>query len=122
MPFITEELYQRLPYKPEESICIAKYPESDSFNRFESTECEQQVQSLMHVIHAIRSIKSNLDYKNTKPAAKIYFKTEETRVAFPCDYLECVQALAKCQRVEITNEYESDENAQMIEGVVDANT
>lgn len=85
MPFITEELQQRLPHKDCESIVIATFPEVDSYKHFESAQSEIDINSIMNVIKTIRSIKSNLDYKNSKPDAYIQFNDDEIKSKFPCN-------------------------------------
>mmetsp|Transcript_16979 Transcript_16979/g.13979 ORF Transcript_16979/g.13979 Transcript_16979/m.13979 type:complete len:205 (-) Transcript_16979:423-1037(-) len=118
MPFISEELYQRLPFKPSESICIAEFPNEDLLAEFESVLVDKQINSLMAVVKSVRSVKSSLDYKNSKPDAFIYFLDENAKLNFPSDYLILIKTLAKCEKVEIT----TDEHPSMLKSVVDTST
>lgn len=68
--------------------------------------------ALNNVIKAIRSIKSNLDFKNTRPDAKILSNE------FPQGYEKEIEHLAKLNSVEITTE----DHPKMIKGRVDNNT
>lgn len=61
MPFITEELFQRLPRKScwePPSICVTSYPESRDFPWRDLTR-EAEFEFVQKIIHAIRSAKSN---------------------------------------------------------------
>ncbi len=59
MPFITEELWQRLPLtRPTETICLAPYPEADA--RLIDRDAEQQMGILIELIKKIRNIRAEL--------------------------------------------------------------
>lgn len=69
MPFLTEELYQRLPrhvpLTDDETICLAAYPEPDS--QLENPNVEQEMDQLMRIVRVCRSLKA--DYlKSNQPA------------------------------------------------------
>ena len=72
MPFLTEELYQRLPH-PEsnrsESICIAEYP-TETF--WVNNEIEGNVNKLLEVSHSILSVLSQFKIDRSKPRVCIY--------------------------------------------------
>lgn len=71
MPFITEELYQRIPHKKFESICISEFPDANLLSEFEDDDSIKKINYLINAVKTIRSIKMNLDYKNSKPKSKI---------------------------------------------------
>ena len=50
MPFVTEEIYQSIPHL-EESICIAKWPEVNTY--FENTKINGQFQSHYHYLNEL---------------------------------------------------------------------
>eukprot|EP01012_Entosiphon_sulcatum_P020453 TRINITY_DN253_c1_g1_i3.p1 TRINITY_DN253_c1_g1~~TRINITY_DN253_c1_g1_i3.p1 ORF type:complete len:1003 (+),score=254.75 TRINITY_DN253_c1_g1_i3:934-3942(+) len=69
MPFVTEELWNRLPggrrnggtaenRHPTESIMVAEYPQGPLGYR--SEQVEQEMKQVQHVVHAARSLKSSL--------------------------------------------------------------
>ncbi|MFH4974910.1 hypothetical protein AB6A40_001619 [Gnathostoma spinigerum] len=62
MPFITEELWQRLPRtkKDAESICIASYPMPNEYP-FHNKILETRVQDLMTIVKTVRSLRSDYD-------------------------------------------------------------
>jgi valyl-tRNA synthetase len=79
MPFITEELWQRLPMSREqESICIAAYPESD--RRLDDPAAEAEMKPLIEVIEGIRAIRgeSNIAF-SVKLKAEVQSKSSDVR-------------------------------------------
>jgi len=79
MPFLTEELYQRLPHKKEscpESIAVASYP---SKTHWCNEHLEKEVEQMMEIVKTIRSMKE--EYLNTKAKAPVYIRAhqEETQ-------------------------------------------
>lgn len=77
MPFITEELYQRLP-RPKAvqeqipSICIAPYPAIDDYPWHNET-IEKDVEFIQKVAKAIRSARSDYNLPNkTKTEGKLF--------------------------------------------------
>lgn len=75
MPFITEELYQRLPRSPKsieniQSICVAPYPEADELG-WRQEVIEEDVEFIQRVVKAIRSARSDYNLPNkTKTEGK----------------------------------------------------
>lgn len=76
MPFITEELYQRLPRNKEiikeiPSICIAPYPETKDY-RWKNEVIESEVEFIQKVAKHIRSVRSDYNLPNkTKTEGKV---------------------------------------------------
>jgi len=65
MPFITEEIWQKLP-KDGDSIMVAPFPEFDP--KHEDAEAEAHLQWIMEIINATRNIRGEM---NLKPSLKI---------------------------------------------------
>uniref|UniRef100_A0A6P7G8H9 valine--tRNA ligase n=1 Tax=Diabrotica virgifera virgifera TaxID=50390 RepID=A0A6P7G8H9_DIAVI len=69
MPFITEELYQRLP-RPKEvaqivpSICVASYPSEKEYYRWKNEDIEDEVDFVQRVVKSIRSIRGDYNLQN----------------------------------------------------------
>ncbi|XP_023954262.2 valine--tRNA ligase isoform X2 [Bicyclus anynana] len=65
MPFITEELYQRLPRQDAScpSICVADYP-TESDTPWRSEELEANVETALKIVHLIRSTRSEYNLTN----------------------------------------------------------
>jgi valyl-tRNA synthetase len=67
MPFITEEIWQKLPMaRPTESICIAAYPEPDADRVDAAAEAE-----MAPVIAAIEGLRTLRGESNLPPSAKV---------------------------------------------------
>lgn len=78
MPFISEELYQRLPRrKPDSdppSICVTGYPLPKDFDLFSNADLEMSVKLSQEAINKIRSLRS--DYQLTiKTKTDVYVKS-----------------------------------------------
>lgn len=68
MPYITEELYQRLPRPVSEqtstpSICVAPYPQSEDYP-WRNEIVENEVEFIQKVARAIRSARSDYNLPN----------------------------------------------------------
>ncbi len=67
MPFITEEIWQKLPMKRSvESICLAAYPEED--RRLDDAAAEAEMGPIIEAIEGIRTIRGE---SNLSPAKKL---------------------------------------------------
>lgn len=100
MPFVTEELFQRLPGVCHDSICIAPYPVEDSKLNFpEAVEC---MDSTMAIVKAVRLVKSEY---TLEPSAtpEVFIIGSDEKEAVP-SYIE---ALAPCGKVSITSDQNS---------------
>ncbi|XP_046965705.1 valine--tRNA ligase [Vanessa cardui] len=65
MPFVTEELYQRLPRADKScpSICVAEYP-TESDTPWRSEQLEANVDTALKIVHLIRSTRSEYNLTN----------------------------------------------------------
>ncbi len=72
MPFVTEEIYQMLPVKDEESIMISAYPKYSKKYIFESEEVA--VDDSVEFIKSFRNIKAE---NNMTKEFKVMFDTED---------------------------------------------
>uniref|UniRef100_A0A8C2KMU6 Valine--tRNA ligase n=1 Tax=Cyprinus carpio TaxID=7962 RepID=A0A8C2KMU6_CYPCA len=75
MPFVTEELFQRLPRRRAQdsppSICVTPYPETSEFC-WHSEDVDRQMEFVMSVVKTIRSLRA--DYNLTKTRADCYLQ------------------------------------------------
>uniref|UniRef100_A0A672HPA1 Valine--tRNA ligase n=1 Tax=Salarias fasciatus TaxID=181472 RepID=A0A672HPA1_SALFA len=81
MPFVTEELYQRLPRRQQSdppSICVTSYPETAEFC-WSSEEADRDMDFIMTVVKTIRSLRA--DYNLTKTRADCYLQCVDTATA-----------------------------------------
>jgi valyl-tRNA synthetase len=104
MPFVTEELWQRLrPHlagPPSEALIVAPYPQPDP--AWQDAEVERQVEAVIEVVRAIRNIRSE---KRVEPGRYIeaYIVVNEGRPALEAasSYIE---ALARVRPLHIVSE------------------
>merc|ERR1739848_53144 len=76
MPFITEELFQRLPKRSSdkaESITVARYP--NGLGAWSQPDLEAKVSGMMDVVRTIRSMKE--EYVNTKAKPPIFLRASD---------------------------------------------
>ncbi|KAG5856231.1 hypothetical protein ANANG_G00005850 [Anguilla anguilla] len=82
MPFVCEELFQRLPRRRPErdlpSVSVASYPESAEFC-WHSEEVDRQMEFVMNVVKTIRSLRA--DYNLTKTRADCYLQCIDSDTA-----------------------------------------
>nr|DBA20552.1 TPA: hypothetical protein GDO54_017317 [Pyxicephalus adspersus] len=77
MPFLTEELYQRLPRRSSEqfpSITVAPYPETAEFH-WHNEETERKMDLALLIVKSIRSLRA--DYNLTKTKADCFVRCED---------------------------------------------
>jgi valyl-tRNA synthetase len=77
IPFITEEIWQRLPQKESESVMIAPYPQAHP--EWLDAEAEHTMNELQALITAIRTIRSEMNVPPQK-RAKVFIKAENPYV------------------------------------------
>jgi len=81
MPFISEELFQRLPQcdvnRPP-SICVTPYPETDKFPWYNSC-LEQDVEFALSVVKAVRSVRAQ--YSLVKQRPNLYIRCFEASLS-----------------------------------------
>ncbi|TRY74507.1 hypothetical protein TCAL_09188 [Tigriopus californicus] len=82
MPFISEELFQRLPRKSNddpESITVMKYPETSEMN-FHNAQVESQVEFVQKIVGVIRSTRSDYNLPN-KIKTSVFLKIFDSSLA-----------------------------------------
>lgn len=76
MPFLTEELYQRLPRRDPTSdppsISVTPYPTVEEFAWTRDEALEEEVLFLERILHAVRGLRS--EYNLAKTQVKLYLR------------------------------------------------
>lgn len=69
-PFLTEELFQRLPAKNSsaKSICISEFPKDEEY---EDSEVEKYAQDIFDLTHGVQSVLQQFQILNSKPRVNI---------------------------------------------------
>jgi len=108
MPFLTEELYQRLPKLPnerrKESIVIEGYPQAMEWNAFKNEDLPKMMNIILEVISGIRALKQHYDMsaKDT-PNVVIFCESELYTNEHLAQFEIAVQTLSKCGDVNFSD-------------------
>lgn len=106
MPFITEELFQRLPRKNIEipSICVAPFPSIEDFN-FKDETLEKDFENIVQkVIKQIRSARSDYTIPVKVKTEAYIICTDEAMSNVLKDFKTEIQTLAYCSSIDIVKE------------------
>ncbi|XP_044258532.1 valine--tRNA ligase [Tribolium madens] len=108
MPFITEELYQRLP-RPKEirdnipSICVCPYPEPEDCP-WRNETLEHEVDFVQKVAKAIRSARSDYNLPNkTKTEAYLQCSDSATETTLT-KFIPALQTLSYCSKIGVNEQ------------------
>ncbi|XP_067001147.2 valine--tRNA ligase isoform X1 [Anabrus simplex] len=106
MPFITEELFQRLPRNTTAgeppSICVSPYPEIEECP-WRNQEIEDEVEFVQKMVHLVRSARSDYTLpKGTKTEAFVVC-SDELVSSLVEKYTSVTATLAYCSKVEVTS-------------------
>uniref|UniRef100_A0A336LQN1 Valine--tRNA ligase n=1 Tax=Culicoides sonorensis TaxID=179676 RepID=A0A336LQN1_CULSO len=106
MPFITEDLFQRLPRANTTipSICVAPYPESSTTSFWQDEKIEKEVEFLQKTIKIIRSARSDYNLQNKQKADAFIVSTDDFSKSVLEKFASDLATLAYCSNVEISAE------------------
>ena len=78
MPFVTEELYQRLPAKRNkaESICIAEFPKDEGY---ENDDIDKIGDDISLITHGVLSVLSQFQINKSKPKIALFVTDEKLK-------------------------------------------
>jgi valyl-tRNA synthetase len=109
IPFITEEIWQRLPQRESESVMIADYPQPRP--DWIDEQAEQTMHKLQSLITAIRTIRSEMNVPPQK-RAKVFIKAEAPSVQeLVLEYKIFFEQLAQASDVVVGPTIERPKNA-----------
>ncbi|XP_054834298.1 valine--tRNA ligase [Eublepharis macularius] len=101
MPFVTEELFQRLPRRSTSSnppsICVTSYPTTEQYC-WRNEDLDHTVDFMLSIVRAVRSLRA--DYNLTKTKADCYLQCldSETAAAVAC-CSEYIRTLSSSKQV-----------------------
>jgi len=117
MPFITEELWQRLkrhlPWPEAESIMVATYPETGEIAT--DPESERVMESIIEIIHSIRNARTQYKVESTKWIEAQIYGGKLTPAITP--HSQTIQTLARARPVTFLDsrqESQPGENALVL--------
>ncbi|XP_043940397.1 valine--tRNA ligase, mitochondrial [Protopterus annectens] len=103
MPYLTEELWQRLPRRTGEtapSICVARFPSTEELVSWHCPEEEVNFQLVQDVVHVVRSLRA--DYQLTKAHPKLYISCSQESTCHILElYHDPLQVLSRSRSVRI---------------------
>jgi len=115
MPFITEELYQRMPFKETESVMVHPFPQADTAEMNE--ESEESMNIVMGVIDVIRNIRGEMGFPpNLKIDARIRANRHEALLE---EYVYYIKELAKVEDLGFITDGAPDRAAMGMHGDVE---
>eukprot|EP01132_Coremiostelium_polycephalum_P010887 gene10887-13337_t len=102
MPYITEDLYQALPRRPEDTlptIMLAPYPQS--IPQWANISIEEEMKQCQDLIRSIRSLRTTYNIpSNKKIATFIHVKTEENLTRFK-SHSQFIKVLAYASEIDV---------------------
>lgn len=109
IPFITEEIWQRLPQRESESVMIAEYPKARP--EWIDEQAEKTMQKLQALITAIRTIRSEMNVLPQKKA-KVFIKADAPSIQqIVQDYKIFFEGLAQASDVIVGPNVERPKSA-----------
>ncbi|XP_064457490.1 valine--tRNA ligase-like [Ornithodoros turicata] len=105
MPFLSEELFQRLPKRPNvtspPSICVHNYPEVSDFPPRDAS-LEKDIEFMQELVHKVRSLRS--DYNLTKAKVDMYVKCAASARETVSSLSVVIGTLTNSSKVEVLND------------------
>ena len=108
MPFITEEIWQKLPIS-NHSIMVSEYPTINK--NFEFIKQSQQVHILMEIIYIIRNMRAEVGITPEKEIDIVKKANSDHIVKLISDNKKYVFSLAKCKGLSIEKSIEKPSNS-----------
>ena len=114
MPFLTEELYQRLQHDFQQgqtvsSILNETYPEYDEWERWENVEVDTDIEHCMEIVNSVRSVKAlySLKRKQLPQVVIVPASSSEGLLDGLQRSKHLIERLVPCGRVSIQRPSES---------------
>ncbi|GAI60170.1 unnamed protein product, partial [marine sediment metagenome] len=98
MPFITEEIWQKLPHKGE-SIMVSPWPEYKK--EHEDKDAENKMEKIMSIIKAIRNIKSDMNIPYSKKIDLYLNINEKDKLKLIKENTYYIEAMIKTKSLKI---------------------
>ncbi len=108
MPFITEEIWQKLPFKDADYLPVAPYPEVDKSLIFE--EEKQLIEDLKEMIVSIRNVRADFGIEPSR-RLNVYIKPSDPKFMSVIKAMEpSIKLLAKIENLEVSEGMERPPN------------
>ncbi len=100
IPFVTEELWQRMPNREGESVMVAPWPEPLGRG---SAEAAERFELLKEMVSGVREVRATFNISKKKPLSLVFVGSEEA-LNLAREKAEVLRALAGVDRVEAASE------------------
>lgn len=97
MPFITEEIWQRLPHRGD-SIMIASFPQFEK--ELEDGNAEEEISLLMDMVGKIRNLRSELNIEPGRRMSLQYSGASESQSKILLNHSESIRTLCRLDHLE----------------------
>lgn len=112
MPFVTEEIWQKLPIEREsESIMQSKFPKPKE--NFLDEEAEKEMAYMMEVVTAVRNVKADMNIPLTKKITALVKTESEKELNLLNQYPHYVTSLAFLESITASKEMERPPKSAM---------
>ncbi|XP_007483570.2 valine--tRNA ligase, mitochondrial [Monodelphis domestica] len=102
MPFLAEELWQRLPRQPDctpaPSICVAPYPNLQNMEHWCQPELEQRFSQVQEAVKTLRGLRALYQLSKARPQVLLQCSEPSEQYVYE-DFLEPLATLAHCGAV-----------------------
>lgn len=114
MPFVTEELWQRLPLRgnsldsetnPPSSIMVAPYPSVRS--QFDTPGVDDKMSKIKEIVHAVRSIRADANLKKSKQVSAYVVSNDEDYSSVLREQEMDIKTLGGVKDLTVTNDSSS---------------
>jgi len=102
MPFITEEIWQHVTAKEEESLMVSHWPEADSL--VTNNQAESKMELVMDVIRSIRNIRNEMKVNPGRKITAILSSEVEGKLAVVEEGKDYIADLANIEELTISKE------------------
>ncbi|XP_028910687.1 valine--tRNA ligase, mitochondrial isoform X1 [Ornithorhynchus anatinus] len=100
MPFLAEELWQRLPGRAAPSVTVAPYPSARSLEHWRRPQLEQNFSHVQEVVQALRALRATYQLGKARPQVLLRCSEPGERVVLE-GFLEPLATLAQCGPVRL---------------------
>ena len=116
MPFITEEIWQKLPHKGE-SIMTSPWPEYKE--KYLNKEAENKMEKIMSIIKTIRNIKSDMNIPYSKKIDLYLNINEKDKLSLIKESTYYIESMIKTKSLEIGTDIKKPEHSAtgILEGI-----
>lgn len=106
MPFVTEELWQRLPRRQSDkpSIMISTYPSPSQFDAWRNEKIENEMKIVEEIVHQLRSIRGAYNIPHKSPTETFINAKDDDSKKLVSSYEVTIKELGTAKSIAFTEE------------------